>query len=192
MANPADRWTSTAVLHGRDRTAIVGSVTALRPGSWHRLQRPGLGTSGRDLADRGHRVISVDLPGHGLSSAGSAETTATGALASVLRDLLDELGIDKVRAWAFLLGGGIALQFAYQFPERLDTLGLISSGGLRPGPTGVLKWTAMPGSGPVAATAFWPQHHAAQPEGPRATVELDGAPCQRATAQRATLARLRR
>lgn len=77
-----------------------------------------------------------------------------GALASVLRDLLDELCIEKCVLVGHSLGGGIALQFAYQFPERLDALGLISSGGLGTETSRVLKWTAMPGSGLVMATAF--------------------------------------
>ena len=155
MANPAESLTSTAVLHGRE---IVYSDRGI--GSPPFVLVHGIGSSGQawdpvaeDLADRGHRVISVDLPGHGLSSKERGDYSL-GALASVLRDLLDELGIDKCVLVGHSLGGGIALQFAYQFPERLDALGLISSGGLGTETSRVLKWTAMPGSGLVMATAF--------------------------------------
>ena len=43
---------------------------------------------------------------------------------------LTVLGIDKVTVVGHSLGGGVAMQFAYQFPERLDRLVLVDSGGL--------------------------------------------------------------
>lgn len=146
---------SSAVLHGRQ----VG-YRDLGAGTPPFVLVHGIGSTGQawepvanDLAARGHRVISVDLPGHGLSSKERGDYSL-GALASVLRDLLDRLEIDRCVLVGHSLGGGIALQFAYQYPERLTAMGLISSGGLGVETSRVLKWTAMPGSGIVMATAF--------------------------------------
>src|ERR671910_123979 len=53
-----------------------------------------------------------------------------GAYASGVRDLLAVLGIERVTVVGHSLGGGIAMQFAYQFPERCERLVLVGSGGL--------------------------------------------------------------
>ena len=47
-----------------------------------------------------------------------------------MRDLLALLGFERGTVVGHSLGGGIALQFAYLFPERVERLALISSGGL--------------------------------------------------------------
>ena len=49
-----------------------------------------------------------------------------------MRDLLTVLGIDKVTVVGHSFGGGVAMQFAYQFPERTERLVLVGSGGLGP------------------------------------------------------------
>jgi len=74
-------------------------------------------------------VIAPDLPGHGRSDKGPGDYSL-GALASNLRDLLVALGHQRVTIVGQSLGGGVAMQFAYQYPERCDRLVLVSSGGL--------------------------------------------------------------
>ncbi len=122
----------------------------------------GIGSSSEtwaDIPDRlsaaGVRVVAVDLPGHGESSLGRGDYSL-GAMASTLRDLLDELGLEKVHLVGHSLGGGVSMQFAYQFPERVDSMTLVSSGGLGeetftglraatlPGAEFALKWTINP------------------------------------------------
>ena len=49
-----------------------------------------------------------------------------------MRDLLTVLGIDKVTVVGHSFGGGVAMQFAYQFPERTERMILVASGGLGP------------------------------------------------------------
>ncbi len=107
------------------------------------------------LASHGFSSIAVDLPGHGRSSKESGDYSL-GSLASTLRDLLAYLDVDRCILVGHSLGGGIALQFSYQYPERLAALALVSSGGLGQETSSVLRWTAMPGSGLVMATAFNP------------------------------------
>jgi pimeloyl-ACP methyl ester carboxylesterase len=80
------------------------------------------------LAER-HTVIAPDLLGHG-ESAKPRGDYSLGAYASGVRDLLIALGIEKATVVGHSLGGGVAMQFAYQFPDRVDRLVLVSSGGL--------------------------------------------------------------
>ncbi|MBW6439554.1 alpha/beta fold hydrolase [Actinoplanes hulinensis] len=98
----------------------------------------------------GHTVIAVDLPGHGQSGAPAGDFSL-GAHATALRDLLITLGHGSATVVGHSLGGGIALQFAYQFPERTDRLVLISSGGLGPEVTPVLRAATLPGAEVVVA-----------------------------------------
>lgn len=81
------------------------------------------------LSERGIPVIAMDLPGHGRSSKAPGDYSL-GSLASTLRDLLDYLGHERVHLVGHSLGGGISMQFTYQFPTRPVSLALVSSGGL--------------------------------------------------------------
>jgi pimeloyl-ACP methyl ester carboxylesterase len=74
-------------------------------------------------------VIAPDLLGHGRSGKPRGDYSL-GAYASGLRDLLTVLGISTATVVGHSLGGGVAMQFAYQFPERLERLVLVDSGGL--------------------------------------------------------------
>ncbi len=62
-------------------------------------------------------VIAPDLAGHGGSDKPKGDYSL-GAHASAIRDLLLALGHDRASIVGHSLGGGIAMQFAYQFPER--------------------------------------------------------------------------
>jgi pimeloyl-ACP methyl ester carboxylesterase len=97
------------------------------------------------LAATGLRVVAVDLPGHGESSRGPGDYSL-GSLASTLRDLLDYLGIGSVHLVGHSLGGGVSMQFAYQFPERVESMVLESSGGLGEETFTGLRAAALPGS----------------------------------------------
>ncbi|GIF53674.1 pimeloyl-ACP methyl ester carboxylesterase [Asanoa ferruginea] len=97
-----------------------------------------------------HTVIAPDLPGHGDSAAPDGDYSL-GAHATALRDLLVSLGLTSATIVGHSLGGGIALQFAYQFPERTDRLVLISSGGLGPQLTPALRAATLPAAGTVVA-----------------------------------------
>src|SRR5215471_15611563 len=76
-----------------------------------------------------HLVIAPDLLGHGASAKPPGDYSL-GAYANLLRDLLDALGQQQATIVGHSLGGGVALQFSYQFPVRTERLVLVSSGGL--------------------------------------------------------------
>ena len=96
------------------------------------------------LAER-YTVIAPDLLGHG-ESAKPRGDYSLGALASGLRDLMVALGIDRATVVGQSLGGGVAMQFAYQFPERCDRLVLVSSGGLGEEVNVLLRALTLPGA----------------------------------------------
>src|SRR3954465_16082131 len=77
---------------------------------------------------RSWTVVAPDLPGHGQSGS-SAGDYSVGALAATTRDLLLALGEDRATVVGHSLGGGVAMQFCYLFPEFAERLVLISSGG---------------------------------------------------------------
>src|SRR5918997_1757676 len=81
------------------------------------------------LADR-YQVIAPDLIGHG-DSARPRGDYSLGAHAASIRDLLAVIGVDRATIVGHSLGGGVALQFFYQFPQRVERLALVSSGGVR-------------------------------------------------------------
>ena len=93
----------------------------------------------------GARVVVPDLLGHG-ESAKPRGDYSLGTHASGVRDLLSLLGHDRVTLIGHSLGGGIALQFAYQFPERCRRLVLVASGGLGRDVSAVLRAAALPGA----------------------------------------------
>jgi pimeloyl-ACP methyl ester carboxylesterase len=102
---------------------------------------------------RGHTVVAPDLPGHGASAPGAGDYSL-GSLASGLRDLLVALGHERATLVGHSLGGGIAMQFAYQFPESTERLVLVSSGGLGPEVSLILRAASLPGADRfIAATA---------------------------------------
>lgn len=96
------------------------------------------------LAER-FRVVAPDLLGHG-ESAKPRGDYSLGAYASGLRDLLGLLRHDRATVVGHSLGGGIAMQFAYQFPERCERLVLVGSGGLGREVTPVLRAATIPGA----------------------------------------------
>jgi pimeloyl-ACP methyl ester carboxylesterase len=106
------------------------------------------------LADR-YTVLAPDLLGHGLSAKPQGDYSL-GAYASGLRDLLSALGHERGTIVGHSLGGGVAMQMAYQFPERCERMVLVSSGGLGREVHFLLRAATLPGAEfvlPVLAAA---------------------------------------
>ena len=94
---------------------------------------------------REHEVVAPDLLGHG-ESAKPRGDYSLGAFASGIRDLMVALGHETATVVGHSLGGGVAMQFAYQFPERCERLVLVSSGGLGSEVSLLLRAATLPGS----------------------------------------------
>jgi pimeloyl-ACP methyl ester carboxylesterase len=94
---------------------------------------------------RTHTVIAPDLLGHGESDKPRGDYSIA-AYANGLRDLMTVLDIERATVVGHSLGGGIALQFAYQFPERCERLALVGSGGLGPELSAGLRAATLPGA----------------------------------------------
>jgi pimeloyl-ACP methyl ester carboxylesterase len=127
-----------------------------------------------ELAKR-YTVIAPDLLGHGHSAKPRADYTL-GGYANGMRDLLTVLDIDRATVVGHSFGGGVAMQFSYQFPERTERLMLVSAGGLGAEVTPLIKaiqgfgWEpamrliTRPGIRHVvtgvmrASTGLWPKH----------------------------------
>jgi pimeloyl-ACP methyl ester carboxylesterase len=90
-------------------------------------------------------VIAPDLLGHGESATPRGDYSL-GAHASGARDIATALGHERVTVVGHSLGGGIAMQFAYQFPERTERLVLVSSGGLGREVHLLLRAASLPGA----------------------------------------------
>ncbi|MFE2428768.1 alpha/beta fold hydrolase [Streptomyces sp. NPDC059373] len=104
---------------------------------------------------RNRTVIAPDLLGHGDSEQPRADY-AVAAYACGMRDLLSVLDIERVSVVGHSLGAGVAMQFAYQFPERCERLVIVGGGGVGPEVHPLLRLAAGPGAElalPVATSA---------------------------------------
>ncbi|HSJ16630.1 MAG TPA: alpha/beta hydrolase [Solirubrobacterales bacterium] len=96
------------------------------------------------LAER-YTVIAPDMIGHGRSAKPRGDYSL-GAYAAGVRDLLAVLGFERGTVVGHSLGGGIAMQLAYLFPEYIERLALISTGGLGREVHPLLRAATLPGS----------------------------------------------
>ena len=139
----------TRVVHGHTRSFVLaGPPVGTAPVLWlvH-----GIGDSSRTwdevvplLAER-FTVVAPDLLGHGESDKPRADYSV-GGFANGVRDLMVVLGVERATVVGHSLGGGVALQFAYQYPERVERLVLVASGGLGAEVHPVLRAAALPGA----------------------------------------------
>jgi pimeloyl-ACP methyl ester carboxylesterase len=95
---------------------------------------------------RDYTVIAPDFLGHGRSDRPRADYSIA-AYACGMRDLLSVLNVDRATVVGHSLGGGVAMQFAYQFPERCERIVLVSTGGAGRQTTPLLQLIAIPGAG---------------------------------------------
>jgi pimeloyl-ACP methyl ester carboxylesterase len=142
---PLDYEMQYRTIHGYRRSFVhVGKGPAL-------LLIHGIGDSSETwrnlipLLARDHTVIAPDLLGHGRSDKPRADYTVAG-YANAMRDLLSVLGIESASVVGHSLGGGVAMQFAYQYPERCERLVLVSSGGVSRDVHPLLRLASTPGA----------------------------------------------
>ena len=129
------RYAEAGATSGGPVVVLVHGI-ASRAKQWEQV----MGTLGESC-----HVIAPDLLGHG-ESAKPRGDYSLGAHACGIRDLLAALGHDRVSLVGHSLGGGIAMQFAYQFPERAVRLALVDAGGLGPEVSIALRAATLPGA----------------------------------------------
>jgi pimeloyl-ACP methyl ester carboxylesterase len=100
-----------------------------------------------------HRVIAPDLLGHGASAKPRGDYSL-GSFASGLRDIMIALDVPTATVVGHSMGGGIAMQLAYQFPERIERLVLVNSGGLGREVSLLLRAATLPGADLVLPLLF--------------------------------------
>lgn len=147
-------------VHGHDRAYVLaGRGPALLllhgVGCDHRTWEPLIDR----LAAR-YTVIAPDLLGHGRSGKPRADYSL-GGFANGMRDLLAILGIDRVTVVGHSFGGGVAMQFAYQFPQFAERLVMVAPGGLGREVNPILRGLTLPGGGAALAVAATPPVRAA-------------------------------
>ncbi|HUR51837.1 MAG TPA: alpha/beta fold hydrolase [Mycobacteriales bacterium] len=150
----------THVVHGYRRAYLLaGPRLGTAPVLWliH-----GIGDSSRTwepvlpLLAAHHTVVAPDLLGHGASDKPRADYSI-GGFANGVRDLQVVLGVESATIVGHSLGGGVAMQFAYQFPERVERMVLVSSGGLGAEVNPLLRGAAIPGASYVIAATAQPR-----------------------------------
>ncbi len=105
---------------------------------------------------REHTVLVPDLIGHGDSAAPGGDYSL-GAHAASIRDLMTAIGIERASIVGHSLGGGVAMQFFYQFPQRVERLALVSSGGLGREVSPMLRTAALPGFSTLLSATIRPR-----------------------------------
>lgn len=90
-------------------------------------------------------VLAPDLAGHG-ESARLHGDHSIGAFASWLRDVVEALEVERATFIGHSLGGGVVMQFAYQFPDYVERMVLVSSGGLGREVSALIRAASLPGA----------------------------------------------
>lgn len=76
-----------------------------------------------------YRIISLDLPGHGLTGVNPAGVYDNASYVGVVDALLTKLGIAKAVIGGNSMGGGVSWMFALAHPEKTEALLLVDAGG---------------------------------------------------------------
>ncbi|MGH9057994.1 MAG: alpha/beta fold hydrolase, partial [Acidimicrobiales bacterium] len=105
------------------------------------------------LLRRDHTVLAPDFFGHGKSAKPMGDYSL-GNQASALRDFLRVLDIERVTVVGQSFGGGVAMQFAYQFPELCERLVLVDAGGLGREVSWMLRLATLPAAEYVMPALF--------------------------------------
>jgi len=95
-----------------------------------------------------HRIFAVDIPGHGYTDKPDAPYTFE-YFADFINDFLTFQNLDTVSLVGNSLGGGIALQFAHQFPQKINKIILVSSAGFGKDVSIIFRLIGVPIIGPL-------------------------------------------
>lgn len=95
-----------------------------------------------------YRLISFDLPGHGLTGATPEDDYSRAAMARFTQEIITLFNLQRVTLVGNSMGGGVALQVALDAPQSVEALVLISSVGMQrdadDGSVGAFRLTGSP------------------------------------------------
>ena len=116
-----------AVAHYRDQGALDAPPLVLVHGGLGSLHNwePWIPTLVKN-----HRVVSVDLPAHGLTGRIPGDIYTRESMVEFLREALAALGVDRFALAGHSMGGGVALLYALEHPEQVECLILIGPEGV--------------------------------------------------------------
>jgi pimeloyl-ACP methyl ester carboxylesterase len=106
-----------------------------------------------ELLQGDYTVVAPDFLGHGHSAKPGGDYSL-GNFANLMRDLLVVLGVERVTVIGQSFGGGVAMQFAYQFPDRCERLVLVDAGGLGREVNWILRLVTLPAAEYVMPVLF--------------------------------------
>lgn len=146
----------------KQEITIHGRTVAYRTGGWGPLLVLIHGITSNSATwdrvlpklTRRYTVLAPDLLGHGRSDKLRGDYSPA-AHANMVRDLLDALGYRRATFVGHSLGGGVAMQLAYQYPAMVERLALVAPGGFGQEVSVLLRAASVPGSGPGLAFAAW-------------------------------------
>jgi pimeloyl-ACP methyl ester carboxylesterase len=113
-------------VHYRDEGKSDGPALVLIHGSNASLHtwEPWVKILGKD-----YRVISLDLPGHGLTGKNPAGVYDNASYVNVVDRLLTKLNVDKAVIGGNSMGGGVSWLYALEHPEKVEALLLVDASG---------------------------------------------------------------
>ncbi|WP_395614839.1 alpha/beta fold hydrolase [Sphingorhabdus sp.] len=113
-------------VHYRDEGKQDGPVLVLIHGSNASLHtwEQWVGILGKD-----YRIISLDLPGHGLTGNNPAGVYDSASYVRVVDRLLTKLNVDKAVIGGNSMGGGVSWAYALEHPEKVEALLLVDASG---------------------------------------------------------------
>jgi len=106
-----------------------------------------------EFLQHGYTVLAPDLLGHGRSAKPLGDYSL-GNYAASMRDFLAVLGVERATVVGQSFGGGVAMQFAYQFPDRCERLVLVDAGGLGREVSWMLRLVTLPAAEYVLPVVF--------------------------------------
>ena len=80
--------------------------------------------------DKNFRVVTLDLPGHGLTGAVPNEDYSQEAMVTFTKEVADKLHLAKFAIGGNSMGGGVAARFAEEYPDRVTHLILVDAAGM--------------------------------------------------------------
>ena len=106
-----------------------------------------------ELKDR-FRILTIDLPGHGLTGPTRRDEYSPGAMADMVKELVTQLGWTNFALGGNSMGGTVTLTYTLKYPGDVSHLVLVDAGGVSPDAPVDAKKRSVPLAFKVAGTWY--------------------------------------